>query len=118
MSKPKKKKCFYCNKLFQPWRNRRITCGALECKKKHMATYVKNRRKAEKKKKCIYCKAPFKPMGNQKLTCGKPECKKKHVGNYYQRRKKETEFLLRTLSKIVDSLNELSQDLKDLIKLR
>ncbi len=120
MSKLKKKKCPYCNKVFQPWRNRRITCGALACKKKHSALYVKNRRKAlvEKKKKCIYCKAPFKPVGNQRLTCGKSECQKKHVSNYHQRRKKETEFLLRNLSKVVDSLNELSQNLKDLIKLR
>ena len=120
MSKLKKKQCPYCNKLFQPMRNKRITCGAVECKKQHMASYVRAKRKAlaEKKQRCIYCKKLFKPQKNQRLTCGRPECQKEHTRSHHHRRKKETEFLLKKLSKIVDSLNELSQNLKDLIKLR
>ncbi len=45
-----------------------------------------------------------------------------YVKNYYNsyalNRKKETEKLLRTLDQIMASLNNLSQNLKDLIKLR
>ncbi len=120
MSKLKKIKCLYCNKLFQPFRNKRLTCGSVECKRKHNTIYEKKRRQAQagKRTKCIYCKTSFKPKGNQRLTCGKPECQRQHVNNYHLRRKKQTEFLLRKLSKIVDGLTELSQDLKDLIKLR